>query len=362
VADGPWLERHAHAYRCLLDARLIHKVRVERVVAAGVALILLVIVAPRLGRLVAPASAAGVARIGLSVVLAVVASEVILRKPWAASPSAPVRDFCPPARLSDLYGWGLRPSTEYTWHAGGREFTYYVNAEANRARTLVALPDHTRPTIFVAGESFALGMGVPYEQTFGALLEDRTGLQVVNIAGHGYGADQAYLRTAEVIDSFAHVVAIVTTFLPEEAIRAEAEDQPHLRMRPDGTLARQEPMVAWLRNLRVRQVLRDAIDYHGDATVDNLRAIARATADLARRHGAYPLFVTSDFGTPCIDVDGKGPWLFHSLFDDQGIPRIHVDVDPAGRIADDDPHPGPHGHRVLADAIEQALRAAHVLP
>jgi hypothetical protein len=363
-ADGPWLEQHAHAYRCLHDAHLVSVVRVERGIAAAVVLVLLFFVRPRMGRLVqrAAPSAGAIARVGVAALLALVTAEVILRRPWANPPPPPVRDYCPPERKSDVYLWGLQPSTTYTWHAGGRSFSYYVNAEANRARSLDALPDHSRPTIFVAGESTALGMGIPYEETFGALLEDRTGVQVVNVAGAGYGADQAYLRMAEVVESFARPLAIVTVFVAEEAIRAENEDQPHLRPKRDGTLEPAPPTPAWLRSLRVRAVLRNAVDYHGDLEVEALRAIVRATADFAHKRAAYPLFVTTNFEGPCIDVDGRGPWLFHSLFEDQGIPRVHLDLDRTAKIGTADPHPGAVGNRLIADAVENALRAAHVLP
>src|SRR5690242_16567674 len=81
-ADAPWLERHAHEYRCLRDAALVSKVRVLRVVATGAALALLFFVRARLGRLAAKATLAGALRIGLAVVLALAVVEVIQRKPW----------------------------------------------------------------------------------------------------------------------------------------------------------------------------------------------------------------------------------------------------------------------------------------
>ena len=53
---------------------------------------------------------------------------------------------------------------------------------------------------------------------------------------HGYGCDQVYLRTAEVLPTYARPVALVTTFVPEQVPRAEAEWRNRLRVGPDGAL------------------------------------------------------------------------------------------------------------------------------
>jgi hypothetical protein len=355
VADGPWLERHAHEYRCLRDAALVETVRLERGAAVVLALVLVVLVRPRAGRFVEKQKPEALARVGFAVLAALLATELILRA-RPATGGAPC-DYCPDVRASDDYLWGLQPSSAHAW----RDFTYYVNAEGNRARSVDALPDHARPTILIAGESIALGMGVGYERTFGALLEARTGVQTVNVAVHGFGADQAYARLAEAIASFDRPIAVVTVFVPEEATRAEIEDHPHLVADGLGGLTRAPPKPAWLRDVRVRTLFRRAIDYHGDAEIADLRAVARATAELARRRGAYPLFVTTNFERPCVDVDGKGPWLFRTTFDDQGLARVHVHLGPEAKATPLDPHPGPYGHRLLADAVEGALRAAHAL-
>lgn len=362
-ADASWLERHAHDYRCLHSLDIVHKVNVERVIAVVAAVVLLFFVRPRLGRAVARTgvTAGGIGRVGLAIVLALVASEIILRKTGRAPPPPPPNTVFPPTRPNDAYVWGLEPNATFQSHAGDRKYFFYVNAEGNRARALDAVPDHARPTIFVAGESIAEGVGVPYEETFAALLEDRLGVQVVDVAVQGFGADQAYLRTAEVVATYAHPIAIVTVFLPEQATRAEVEHLPHLRASADGGVERVEPAPAWLRDLRLRSVFLRTIGYHGDREVEGLRAVARATEALARSRGAYALFVTTNFGPACVDVDGRSPWLFRTIFDDQRIPRVHVAVTPELEAGPGEPHPGARAHRLFADAIERALRAAHVV-
>jgi hypothetical protein len=300
----------------------------------------------------------GFVRSGIAVVLALLVTEAILRRPKPAPPAGRP-DFTPPTVYSECCMWTLEPSHEHRWHAGGRDFSYLVNAEGHRARSLDTVWDHARPTILVAGESLALGMGVTYDDTFAALLEDRTGLQVVDVAQPGYSFDQAYLRLAQDLPRFERPVAVVGFVVPDEVWRAEYEDRPRLRL-VDGKLVKVGPEPEWKRDLRLRRVWRDA--YHGDAELDDVRAQVRAMRDLAQSRGAQAVFVYTNAATACQDVKGKAPWLYRTLFEDQGIAAVRVDIDEKLRLSDGDAHPGPEGHRLLADAIEGALRAQGVIP
>jgi hypothetical protein len=234
-----------------------------------------------------------------------------------------------------------------------------VNAAGHRARSVDAVEDPARPTILVTGESLAMGMGVTYEETYAGLLEERTGLQVVDVAQPAYAVDQAYLRLADELPRFQKPVALVSFVLAEEVWRAEYEHHPRMRLL-DGKLARVEPEPQWKRDIRLRKLFLDA--YHDEAVVDDVRAIVRATRDLGASRGAPVVFVFTNAAEPCVDVKGKAPWLFRTLFEDQGIPGVRVDLAPTTRLTDGDVHPGPQAHRQLADAIEGALRAAGVVP
>jgi hypothetical protein len=140
-------------------------------------------------------------------------------------------------------------------------------------------------------------------------------------------------------------------------IRAEAEDRTRLTMRSDGTLALVAPTARWIRDLRLRHLFLDVFPYHGDAPVDDIRAIVRATVALAHTHGAYPLFVATNFYRPCLDVGGQKSWLVRTLFEEEGIPHVDVAIDDRMRINSPQGHPNAEGHKKYADAIEAALRA-----
>ena len=94
-------------------------------------------------------------------------------------------------------GWTIGPNSEF---AGG---LYISNASGIRTSSLrretasQPLPGILRIAIF--GDSFTHGDNVPYEATWGAILETQLSqmghnVEVLNLGGPGYGMDQAFLR------------------------------------------------------------------------------------------------------------------------------------------------------------------------
>lgn len=61
----------------------------------------------------------------------------------------------------------------------------------------------TKPHILIAGDSFAFGAQVGDEQTWGACLERRTGLGVLNAGVWGYGTAQSLLRVETILSEQA---------------------------------------------------------------------------------------------------------------------------------------------------------------
>ena len=358
LANPFWVERHSSSYRCIRDEHTLATWQFLRLSSLGAAVFVLTVVRPWLARQLESSNVgwAGPARYGLAIIVALLCSEAYLRRP-KPTPTAPP-GYSPEHVPDPVLAWRLKPEAEHVWHQGGRDFSYAVNAEGNRALSIHADSNHERPTIFVSGESIAMGMGNPYQDSFAALLESRTGIQVVDVGVDAYGLDQACMRDREVVSSYPHVVAIVTIFHPEVAARAEVEDRPRLRVNANGGLELVPPTAPWIRDIHLRAILRGI--YHSSAELDDLRAIVRSIAKLARDHAAYPLFVTVTFGSPCIDVEGKAPFLFRALFEDQNVPHIDVPL-PASERLSDDMHPGPKAHVRMANAIEKALRDANVL-
>lgn len=354
VVDRPsWVELHAHSDRCIRSPGTLSIFNFARFVAALAAVAWLIGFRNRAaGWALRPSSLSTLVRCLVALILALGVSEVLLRKPWHhQKPSTAGCDFCPLTDPDPVRLWKLKPSSEHVWRVGGVDVHYAIDAEGNRARATDTKRDHDRTTIFVAGESIAMAMAVPYEQSYAALLEDDLRVQVVDTGVHGYDMSQGYERLVEAMDPYTHVAAVVFLFVPAEAEREELEDRPHLRPEGDG-LRLVEPPPAWVRNIQLRQLFERI--YHDDGEIKGMRALARKIGEISVAKGAFPLFVTTNFGQPCIDVAGERPAIFRLLFDEQKLARIHVALAQSDTLHDD-PHPGPHGHRILADAIEAAL-------
>ncbi len=359
-ADPVWLEVHHEPLACIRSTRELRDLRLLRIFVAIVALSLAV-ARPEVGRRAEriTMTLGDIGRISVAVVLALATSEVILRKPWSPPPPPPPEcKVCMPSIWDPKFLWVLKPSTVHRWISPkGREVVYYTDAEGNRVAEPMLVHDHDKPTILVGGESIALGIAVSYEDTFAAILESRLGVQVVDIAVYGYGMDQAFMRERDVAASYSHLLAIVTTFVPEEVERPEREERPSLHVTGAGSLELLPPTPVRIRESALRKLW--WATYHDDEPFRTMEAIARATVDLAKSRGARALFVTTNFMAPCLPTVGSSPALFEKLFDAQEIPRVHVDLEEAER-AEGDFHPGPVSHMKIADAVEHALRAQHV--
>ena len=343
--------------------RTAHEVsgaRLWRTLGVGAGVFSLVALRPWIGRWIARGTSAdrvgAIARIVLAVVLAGVTVEVVLRIKEGPG-SAPYR--LPKAHDSDRYGWILEPSIETPSRGGERDIVYVVNADGVRTRALGDVVDYAAPTVLFAGESVAFGLGLPYEETFPALVGADLRVHVVNLAVHGYGGDQAYMRTLDYLARFERPLAVVTLFVPEQLPRNVSEDRTRLALDREGGFATVAPLPRWYREMRVRELWKRVFSYHDDEAVSIERAIVDATAKAVRGRGGYPLFVITNYETPCLEVGGKRPFIEGALFGDGGVPKVRVPIDPTWRLPDDS-HPDGRAHRVIADAVTAALRGAGI--
>jgi hypothetical protein len=94
-------------------------------------------------------------------------------------------------------GWSVRPSSQ------SENGLYFSNAAGIRTATVgqttSAKPAHETLRIAIFGDSFTHGDDVPFEFSWGAILENslnQNGIkaEVLNLGGQGYGMDQAFLR------------------------------------------------------------------------------------------------------------------------------------------------------------------------
>ena len=101
----------------------------------------------------------------------------------------PSHNFIP----DDLTGWRMRPNHEFTWITENVRHTYRSNALGFRAEADF-VPSDTRKKIVLVGDSYTFGAGVDFQDTFGAVLQQRSPTRVVyNLGMPGFGVDQVWM-------------------------------------------------------------------------------------------------------------------------------------------------------------------------
>ena len=297
------------------------------------------------------------ARVALSVVLAVCASELGLRILHRVLPVPETRIEARLAAPDPRTGWAFIPgrSVDLPAPGGGRVIRYSIDAHGDRAASADWVEDPQAPTLLIAGESIATGHGLLWNETFAARLGTLLHAQVVDVAEGGYGSDQAHLRAVDALARLAHPIAVVTTVMPVQLYRNLHDDRPHLVL-CDGALLLAPASGS---QLRLRQLFVNDLPYLSEAGLEkSLRlthAILRATAAATRARGAQPLFVVPSFGSPRPLDQHPEAFIVRALLDD--LPHMVVDIDPV-HLLPGDGHPDPEGARQIAAAIAEALTPA----
>lgn len=346
-ATQPWLDRH------FLPSFLFPRdwyVRLETAVRFGLAIAgaLLLRWAPRLGQLAGRAPSGSV-RIALAALLALGISEPVLRgmhlqpNQWLRADEEPLR------RADERLGWTLAPAR--TGHAtiGGRTVDYAVDVAGYRVRDATHAVDVTRPSVLFIGESVMFGEGLTWPETVPARVEDALGLQSANLAVHGYGSDQAFLRLQTELPRFREPRAVVTLFTPSLFGRNLDRQRPHL----ESGLVWVAPRPAW----QLQTLARLVVPYHSDRVIAEgiatTRQILQATAALARSRGAVPLVLLPQFGAE----DPPQQSIRRRVLDGSGVDYAFVQIDPSWRLPWDR-HPDARAAGVLAAAVVARLRPA----
>jgi hypothetical protein len=353
AGDGAWFDRHV-VLPAVFPPPPPWTLPALRLAAVAVGLVLAAC-AVAAGRRATPGA---VARVALSVAMAVCASELALRILHRVLPVPETRIEARLAAPDPRTGWAFIPgrSVDLPAPGGGRVIRYSIDAHGDRAPSVEWVEDPQAPTVLVAGESIATGHGLLWNETFAARLGGLLHAQVVDVAEGGYGSDQAHLRAVDALARLAHPVAVVTTVLPVQLYRNLHDDRPHLVLR-DGALMLAPASGS---HLRLRQLLVNDLPYLSEAGLrKSLRlthAILHATAAATRARGAQPLFVFPSFGPPRpLDAHPEA-FIVSALLDD--LPHIVVDIDPA-HLLPGDGHPDPEGARQIAAAIAEALAPGH---
>ncbi len=359
LVDRGWFETHLTVQYCANEwgGQLQSWAR-WRMIGAGCGVFLLVLVVP-IGRWVGQRSwgcLMPVARVAVAVVLAVVVSDLWLRR----RPPAPTPTILPALVPDARYGWvndGPRTTHILT---DGRDVVYAMNARGERVADEHDVPDLDRPTLLVVGESISSAMGVNWEDSFASLIGKATGLQVVDAGVSSWGHDQVYLRAKAELAELRHPVAVISVTVAQQIDRDVSPTHTHLELAGDGSLVPVSAEPAWWLGSPLRGLANQIVPYHSDRALPIARALVAATASEARAHGAYPLFVLTNWGPACLPDESGAPSVQGRLFGGLDVPFVRVDLDPMWEDRTTF-HPDARGHRLLAEAIVRGLVEAKVV-
>ena len=346
AAHQPWLDRHFLPSFFLPRRWYVFLETGVRVAIAVLGVSLALFVRPRAGRLTARAPAL-VVSVGVAALLAFGASELTLRRvhlrpaEWLFPEEEPRRR--PHARL----GWTLEPSRTGHNRIAGRAIEYAIDRAGYRVRRVDEPVDPDRPTLLFIGESMMFGEGLTWDESVPAQVGAIMGLQSANLAVHGYGSDQAYLRLQIELPRFRRPAAVVSLFMTALFGRNLDDDRPHLG-----------PGLVWRpaeQHSRLASIAKLAVPYRSDETVERgitvTRDVLRATVDLARARGATPLIVVPQFGAEA-PVERT---LRRRILDETGLPYVLVAIDSGWRLPWDR-HPNASAAGLIADAVADRIR------
>jgi hypothetical protein len=345
AANQAWLDRH------FLPSFLLRHdwyVRIEtgvRLAIAGLGIWIVLVARRPAGQLVARTSSRALP-VFIAAVLALAASEFVLRRvhlrpaEWLLPEEEPRRQ--PDERL----GWTFVPARTGHSTVGGRVIDYTFDASGYRVRSAGEPVDLERPTIVFVGESVMFGEGLMWDESVPAQVSAMTGTQSANLAVHGYGSDQAFLRLQMELPRFRRPVAVISIFMTALFGRNLDQDRPHLGPGLVWLPARERSRLASLAGLLV--------PYRRDETVDRgitmTRDVLRATVQLAKSRGAAPLTIVPHFGQEQ-PVDTR---IRRRIFEDAGVPSELVEIDESWHLSWDR-HPDARAARLMATAIADRL-------
>jgi len=317
-----------------------------RLVMAGLGAWLVTVGRSRAGRFASGAPARAL-HIVIATILALGASNLMLRRvhlrpyEWLSPNDEPRR------QLDPRLGWTWVPGRTGHKTVGGRTIDYSIDTAGYRVSRVDEPVDFERPTILFTGESVMFGEGLTWEESIPAQVGTMMGIQTANLAVHGYGNDQAYLRLQTELPHFRQPVAVVSLFMTALFGRNLDQDRPHLG-----------PGLVWLpaeQRPRISSLAKLIVPYRADTTVERGVTVTRqelcATSDLARERGAIPLLVVLQFG----HEEEPETALRRRILDNASIPYFLVEIDSSWRLSWDR-HPNARAAHAIATAIASELR------
>ncbi len=166
-----------------------------------------------------------------------------------------------------VLGWVHQKNKEATHKVAKRKIAIHTNSQGMRGLREYALekpPGFTR--ISLLGDSFVFGFGVPDDETFGALLEQRNPkIEVLNWGVPAYGIAQIYLSYTELAKAYNSDYVIICIF-PDGFFRStmafadSGHANPYFSLSEDGQIVLQNVPVPPSYSLKTNQ-FPDLISY-----------------------------------------------------------------------------------------------------
>jgi hypothetical protein len=322
-----------------------------RLVMAALGVSLAILARPRAGRFAARTPERAV-HAAIAAVLALGASELVIRRMHVRTAEWLSPDEEPRRRRDPRLGWTFVPARTGRNTVGGRAIDYAFDAAGYRVRRVDEPVDPEQPTILFTGESVMVGEGLTWEESVPAQVGAMMGLQSANLAVHGFGSDQAYLRLQMELPRFRRPVAVVSLFMTALFGRNLDDDRPHLG-----------PGLVWRpteQRWQLASMAKLLVPYRSDAAVERgvtvTREVLRATVDLARARGATALILVPQFGPE----EQAERALRRRIFEGTGVPFVWVEIDAAWRLPWDR-HPNARAAHALAAAVADRLKEVRSL-
>jgi hypothetical protein len=345
LAHQRWLDRHFLPSFFVTRHDYVLRETVVRISLGVFGVLLVLFVRQRIGRVVARSPASALSAL-LAAVLALGASELVLRHVHLRPSEWLGRDQEPRRQPDPRLGWRFVPSRSGQSTIGGRVVDYTFDAAGYRVRGPGEPVDPERPTILFTGESVMFGTGLAWEETVPAQVGAMMGKQSANLAVDGFSTDQSFLRLQTELPRFRQPVAVVAIFMTTLFGRNLDDDRPHLA-----------PGLVWLPGVahgRLRSLVQLVAPYRSHGTVERgisvTREVLRATAELATARGAVPLVLVPHFGPE----DQVEQTLRRRILDEAGLQYVLVGIDPAWRVPSD-VHPNARAAHGMATAIVARL-------
>jgi hypothetical protein len=347
AANQAWFDHHFLPSYWTPREDIVRNELIVRI-CVGVMGVVIVVFARIVARLV-PRDPLYLLTIPLAVLLALGASELVLRHQHGPAAFSSASE--PRSHLDARLGWLFDTSrTGLVTHLGHR-IAYTFDRNGYRVASGATTTDFDAPTIVFTGESIMVGHQLPWSDTIAAQTSALLGLQSANIAVSGFATDQAYLRLTTELPRFRRPVAVVFLFAPSLFDRNLDDDRPHLG-----------PGLVWLppvSHWRLTTLVRRFVGYRSEDDIEREVAVTRetlaASVRLARSRGAVPLIVVPQFEPE----DAQERELRRRIVEEAHVPYVQVLLDPDDRV-ENDGHPDADGAQEIAESIAEAFEPALV--